>query len=175
MNDQPISTIDAAQSATEIAVASTASGVAANPWADQRERMKLEEAGKVVHWNYGWSFTVRRKGTWNKDFQGAGARVFARDDVAAFRLRVSGRRYKQTASDAAFWNKTLIEIFVEGCLVGWEGVTNKDGSPLPFTRQNAIEVLTYFRDLYTLLNATSEDEASFEPEYVPSEAAVAGN
>lgn len=148
---------------------------ALNPWAAQRERMALEEAGKTVEWQYGWKFKIRRKGQWNKDFQGAGTLAFKRADFIAFRTRTSGRGYVQTEADTAYWRKIQMEIFIDGCLVGWENVVDQDGTPMQFTKANCMKVFGCFRDLYAFLNAATEDEATFEPEYVPSKEIVAGN
>lgn len=54
-----------------------------------------------------------------------------------------------------------IQLYAETVIVGWEGVTDRDGNPLPFTKENAIRVMTDLPDLFSDLVASANDRALF--------------
>lgn len=154
---------------------SGAEAVKADPWALQDKRNVLEAEGVDIQWKYGWSFRVARYGgKWNKKFQEAGVRIYARSDVVQFQKRVSGRNYKSTDADMALFEKISMEVFVEGCLLGWKGVV-KGGQPMEFNKANALMVLTTFPDLYDTLLEVAKDADTFEPEIIPGTEEVKGN
>lgn len=44
-----------------------------------------------------------------------------------------------------------IRVFIETSLVGWEGVEDGEGNPIPFTSENALNLLKSMPELFTEL------------------------
>jgi hypothetical protein len=134
-----------------------------NPWEEQDKREVLENVGVPFEWKYGWSFMIVRRAKWNKRFQSAANRIMSRPDVEQFMKRVNAKGYKQTDADTAFWNKVQTEILVDGCIVG-AVATNRDGTPMEFTRKNMLMLLAKFPSLASDIEAATLDSGLFEPE-----------
>ncbi len=50
-----------------------------------------------------------------------------------------------------------LEVFCTAVLVDWDGVTDKSGSVLPYSRQNAIQLMKELPYLHNLLGQLSRD------------------
>lgn len=57
--------------------------------------------------------------------------------------------------------RIAIEVFVDSCLFGWRNVTNRGGTELPFTRENAIAVFEDLPELFIELSMFSAGRESF--------------
>jgi hypothetical protein len=57
-----------------------------------------------------------------------------------------------------------LKIFVDAVLVDWKGVTDEEGNEIPFSRENAIEVLQEVPDLVDRLLAHTIDFNNFKEE-----------
>jgi acyl carrier protein phosphodiesterase len=58
-------------------------------------------------------------------------------------------------------NEINIECFVDHCLLRWENITDREGKPLLFTKENAIKLLLDLPELYTALSEQAGDVESF--------------
>lgn len=54
-----------------------------------------------------------------------------------------------------------LNIFLEGTLMGWENVLDRNDKPLPFTKANAHELLTDLPDIYERLRMQSHTLANY--------------
>jgi len=54
-------------------------------------------------------------------------------------------------------NKVMQEVFVETVILGWDGVADAAGNPLPFTKENCLKL---FRDLPALWEDIQEQATS---------------
>ena len=51
--------------------------------------------------------------------------------------------------------------FAEGVMMGWEGFVDKDGTDIPFSKDEALNAITLYKDFYDLLFDFSNDAANF--------------
>lgn len=50
-----------------------------------------------------------------------------------------------------------IKVFVETCVITWEGILDENGQPIPFSQDNAIKLFTGLPDLFDKLKEYAED------------------
>lgn len=55
--------------------------------------------------------------------------------------------------DVKLADEVMMEVFADAVVLGWENVTDEEGNPLPFSRENVIKV---FKDLPDLFNDVRE-------------------
>jgi hypothetical protein len=63
----------------------------------------------------------------------------------------------------------LAKAFARSVIVGWEGVTGRDGEPMDFTVANAEKLLTDLPDLFADLRSLAEDMNAYRKEDVEAE------
>jgi hypothetical protein len=68
--------------------------------------------------------------------------------------------------------KIVQEVFAEAILLGWEGVTDRDGKPLVFTRENVLRIFNDLPDLFAAIRNFAENAAYYRKSVL---AADAGN
>ena len=51
--------------------------------------------------------------------------------------------------------------FAEGVMMGWEGFVDKEGNEIPFSKDEALNAITLYKDFYDLLFDFSNDMANF--------------
>jgi hypothetical protein len=102
-------------------------------------------------------------------------------DYGSFRLRIAraggaNRRFAQvleaklkphrrqiqteTLADEVA-HRLIVEAYAEAVLLGWEGVVDAGGQPMPFTRDNAVRLLTDLPDLFRDLQEQATKAALF--------------
>ena len=101
-------------------------------------------------------FLVARAGGTNDAFAKAMTKV----------MRPHARRFKLGTIDAKEANALALGPFVDTVLLGWKNVFNKDGSELPYSKENAQKLLTDIPDLYAQLMEDAQNIATFAPEDV---------
>lgn len=75
--------------------------------------------------------------------------------VLEARTRPYRRQIENESIDLDTANKLLIEAFAEAVLLDWQGVADKKGDELPYSKENAIKLLTDLPDLFAELRAES--------------------
>lgn len=65
--------------------------------------------------------------------------------------------------------RILAEVYATTVIQSWEGVTDEAGSPLPFTKDNAIKVLTDLPELFRELRLAAESAALYRVEEVEAD------
>ena len=116
---------------------------------DFKTNEKFEREGVDMALNEKVSFRVRR-------FNGTNPRVKA---AMAAHYKPYARLIEMGTLDQAKEQEIQIRLFIDVCLVGWEGLEDDKGEPIPFSKENAFEVLKSLPDLFNTLwqNANSAD------------------
>lgn len=111
----------------------------------------LEQGGITLDLGQAGKFVIARAGGANKSF----AKKF-------HQLTKPIRRAIQTESvDEKTSLDILIDVYVETILIGWEGVTDREGKPFPFSKVNAKKLFSDLPDLFAEIRRHSEDETLF--------------
>lgn len=135
-----------------------------NYWLMRDERKAVEENGLPVKVKAypDWTFHVRQAGTWSKHFQRAIARLtLSNRKIREYLERAQKPDYVPTEADRLLDEQMQRDAFAEGCLVGWEGVTDRDGEPLKHNAKNARMLLEQFDDIFKALVVFAENPANF--------------
>lgn len=109
---------------------------------------------------------LEKEGVWFDIGDGAHVRVAAMNNPnwqrvmrAKFKGRERQLQLKTLSDDVA--TKLVIEATAETILLDWKGFT-RNGEPLPYSREAAIDVLTRHRRLRDIVTGLSEDFESFK-------------
>ena len=105
----------------------------------------LNEAGKPI------KFKIARAGGSNK--------AYAKALEKAIRPHKMALDNGNLANDVA--EAALLDVFCTSVVVGWTGVTDRNGKDLPFTKANAIKLFTDLPDLYANLRDHSNKAALY--------------
>lgn len=152
-------------------------------WKARELRDKIETDGRpCVHPSYlAWVFFVRPLNGYNEHYAREMVRIGQQPFVKEYLERLASPDYvpdeRQRAEDEQIDADILLEAFATGVLAGWEGVTDSDGAPMPFNRENAIALLRHFRrDLLPHMQQFAKNPVNF-PLKTDGEkqAAIAGN
>lgn len=92
---------------------------------------------------------------------GANAR-FAK--VLEQKMKPYKRAIANDTMDNKVAEKLLVEAYADAVILGWEGVEDRDGNPLEFTRDNVVKVLSDLPDLFLDIQAQSQKSALFRAE-----------
>lgn len=85
------------------------------------------------------------------------------------------RKAIQTGSlDSATADKLYREVFVDTVVLGWENVTDENGKPLEFNRENALKVFTDLPDLFQDLRDQAANSALFREEVLEEDLGNSG-
>jgi len=55
----------------------------------------------------------------------------------------------------------MAEVYAETVLLGWTGVADENGTPLPFTKENCVKLLTDLPDLFRDIQEQAQRVANF--------------
>lgn len=81
--------------------------------------------------------------------------------------------YKRALANDTMDNKVaeklLVEAYADAIILGWEGVEDRDGNPMPFTRENVIKLFTDLPDLFVDVQQQSAKSALFRTEILEAE------
>lgn len=121
-----------------------------SPYSVFQTNETLEREGITV--DYGaFRFRVARAGGSNKRYA----------QVMAARMKPYRRAIQTDTMDEDVAKRVLQEVFVDTVLLGWEDVTGKDGQPLAYTRENALNLFIDLPDLFTDLFEQAKNVALF--------------
>jgi hypothetical protein len=112
---------------------------------------KKEKEGVWLDFGVYGKFLVARAGGSNK--------VFAKQ--MELRSRPYKARMDKNTLDESEASKLMIEIFVDTIILGWEGVYNRAGELIEYTRQNAIQVFTDLPDLFQSITEQSMEMSNY--------------
>lgn len=136
-----------------------------NYWHRRSLQTKLEtEGSEYVHPAYPeWKFWLRRAADWAPDYERAVVRISTRPDVAAYLKRVQAPNYETTDADRKLDVAMQRDVFAEGCVAKWEGVTDGNGEPMDCTPKNARAVMRHFPDIYADALAWARNPEHYAP------------
>lgn len=115
---------------------------------------KHETDGVTLDFGDAGKFRIARAGGANKAYLKA--------------IEKLSRKYRrQIALDClpeAKARRLFIEIYAETVMLGWEGVKDKDGNELPFTRENVVKVFTDLPDFFREIQVEASNLALYREE-----------
>lgn len=111
----------------------------------------METGGIWIDYGSGIRFLVARSGGANTKFA----------QVLEFKMRPYRRQLDNGSMDNDVANKILMEAFIESALLKWEGVTDREGNALDYSKDNAIELFTEMPDLFNDLREQSSRMANY--------------
>lgn len=76
--------------------------------------------------------------------------------------------------DNATADRLFKDVFAETVVLGWENVEGPDGSPLPFTRENALKLFDDLPDLFADLREQAGNVALFREEVAEADLGNSG-
>ena len=109
------------------------------------------EEGLVLDYGGFGRITIRRAGGANK--------AFAR--ALESRLRPYRRQMQAGTLDEAVAERLLAEVYAETVLLGWDGITGRDGQDIAFTPQAAAQLLTDLPELFRDVQEQAQKAANF--------------
>lgn len=110
---------------------------AANPYELFKTDGDLETKGVVLNYG-GFKITVARAGGANKKY----SKVFEA------KIRPHRRAIANGTLDETTDRQVMAEVYADAVVLGWEGVTDKEGDEMPFTKANVVKLFTDLPDLF---------------------------
>jgi hypothetical protein len=114
----------------------------------------LENEGIFLEVEEGIRFKVRRMGGKNKKYSERMAKI----------SRPYKRQLEQGTLEEHMAKSLLKKAFVDACLCGWEGVTDKENRPLVYSKENALKLFDDLPDLFDLLREEADKLINFQEE-----------
>lgn len=114
----------------------------------------VEQGGVEIDYGEGVKIKVARAGGANKRYVKC--------------LELMHRKYRKQiqleilSNDLA--NQLLIKAYAEGVVIGWEGVTDEAGEPMPFSVENCVKLFTDLPDLFADVKEVAGGAAAFREE-----------
>lgn len=114
---------------------------------------KEKETGEGITLNYGEAkITIHRAG-------GSNAKYRKQNNA---NLRKFGRDIELGTLDPETDNRIMAELYADTIIIGWEGVNDESGKPLPFTRESVVKLLTDLPELFVDIRKAALDVALFK-------------
>lgn len=76
------------------------------------------------------------------------------------------RQYENGTLDEEKASEIMDLAFIRGCLLGWEGVTSRDGQPIEFSEGAALKLLGELPDLADLLRSEAGKISNYRKEVI---------
>lgn len=123
------------------------------PYSVFRTDKALEKEGIVL--DYGdFKIKVARAGGSNAAFQKA--------------LTAKVRPYKRQLDAGTIPDdvaeKLFLDVYAESVVLGWEGVTDENGKPLPYSKENAVKLFSDLPDLFRDVQSQAASISNFRAE-----------
>lgn len=120
------------------------------------------EAGSGVALDYGdaGKITIHRAGGANRKFS----------TVLDAKLKPYRRQIENGTLDDKIAERVLAEAYAEAVIIGWSGVSGRDGKPLAFTKANVVGLLTDLPDLFADIKAQATRVSNFRRAAVEADA-----
>jgi len=108
-----------------------------SPYALFSTDTNLEQAGITL--DYGsFRLSIARAGGANRKFA----------QVLEAKLKPHRRQIQTETLADEVAHRLIVEAYAESVILGWDGVVDTAGQPLPFTRDNAVRLMTDLPDLF---------------------------
>ena len=107
------------------------------PYSVFRTDKTLEKEGIVL--DYGdFKIKVARAGGSNAAFQKA-----LTSKIRPYKRQIDAGTIPDDVAE-----KLFLDVYAESVVLGWEGVTDENGNPLPFSKENAVKLFSDLPDLF---------------------------
>ena len=107
----------------------------------------------------GMTFILRRAGGANRRYRYALAHHMQKmRDEFKDTESLNGQLRAFSAEDEA-----AQEAFADAVIIGWDGIEGRDGSPLEFTRENALDLIRHCPEVWDELRVAAVDNERFRP------------
>ena len=113
---------------------------------------KAEREGVWIKFGDGLEIKLARAGGKNRKF----AKVFEK------KTRPHRRRLETMTAKEGLAEKLLIETFATTVVLDWKNITDKDGSPWPFSKANCIQLFTDLPDLFAEIREEAQRMDNFQ-------------
>lgn len=124
----------------------------------------LEQEGIVL--NYGQNskgenidIKIARAGGHNTKFAKVAEQV----------LKPYRRQIANETAERVVMENAMRTIYARSVVIGWSGVEDEDGKPMPFTEENCIKLFTDLPDLFSDLREQAEKQTLFRREALETE------
>ena len=121
---------------------------------------KLEQEGVVLDYGDGMEIRIARAGGSNVKFEKA----------LQAKSRKFGLQVKHDLLDPDQMREIMREVLAETVVLGWSGMTDREGNPLPFSKDNCIQVFKDLPDLFDDVLEQSRKAALFKVTVLEAEA-----
>lgn len=121
---------------------------------------KAEQEGITLDYGDGMEIRIARAGGSNTKFE----------SLIQSKLRKYERLRQNDLLEIAVLRPIMREIYAEAIVLGWSGVTDRDGNNLPFNKENAIQLFTDLPDLFEDIVVQSQRAALFRQTVLETEA-----
>jgi len=121
---------------------------------------KAEQDGIILDYGDGMEIRIARAGGSNTKFE----------KLVQKKLRPYDRQRQLDILETAVLRPVMREVYAEAVVLGWSGVTTREGEPLPFTKENAIKLFTDLPDLFDDIVVQSQKASLFRQNVLEAEA-----
>lgn len=111
----------------------------------------FEKDGITVDYGPAGKFILARAGGSNKKFA----------KVLEARYRPYRRQAEAGTLDNEVAERLMAEAYAEAVVLGWEGVTDRNGDPIPFSRDTCISLLLELPDLFSEIREQAGQFANY--------------
>ena len=99
---------------------------------------KLEQEGIVLDYGDGLELRIARAGGSNVKYE----------KVVQFKMKKFNQQMKHDLLEPEQMREVMREVLAETVVLGWKGVTDRQGDALPFTKDNCIQLFKDLPDLF---------------------------
>jgi len=121
---------------------------------------KAEQEGIILDYGDGLKIRIARAGGSNIKYE----------KLVQAKLRKYERQRQLDLLDIDTLRPILREVYAEAVVLGWEGVTDRDGNEIPFTKANAIKLFEDLPDLFEDIVVQAQKAALFRQNILEAEA-----
>lgn len=121
---------------------------------------KAEQQGITLDYGDGLEIQIARAGGSNIKFE----------KTVQAKMRKYGLQAKHDLLEPEQMREVMREVLAETVVLGWKGVTNREGTELEFSRENCIQLFKDLPDLFEDVLEQSRKAALFKAEILEGEA-----
>ena len=121
---------------------------------------KAEQEGITLDYGDGLKIKIARAGGSNVKYE----------KLVQARLKKYERQRQLDLLEIDTLRPILREVYAEAVVLGWEGVTDREGNPLPFNKANAVKLFEDLPDLFEDIVVQAQKAALFRQHILEAEA-----